>query len=198
MLLPPPPVSPVNVAMLPKGTEVEVDGLIARPDFNGLAGIVESWGPLMRRYDVLLDPVGGGGPRHVKIKRENLTLRLSVPPPPESAAILSTTLDLSSCISPAHGTGGDIRITLEEAASPTSENPDWYSWQYCDPNMSPHSDPNMSPMAPQECGGDQFAGTGGGWDYTSGGMSFNDASAENEESWMHQPFCEAGFSTEWE
>merc|ERR1719498_20885 len=55
--------------MLKEGTEVEIDGLIARPDFNGSFGIA---------------------------KRENLRVR--PPPPPAAAAILSTTIDLAACI----------------------------------------------------------------------------------------------------
>lgn len=196
MPLPPPPASPINVVMLTHGTEVEVDGLIARPDFNGLAGIVQSWDPMMRRYDVLLDPVGGGGPRHVKIKRENLRLRLLLPPPPESAAILSTTLDLSSCITSAtedgFQNGGGGEMTAMDSSSPTVENPEWYSWQFCDPNMSPHSDPSMSP---HEC--EQFGQAGAGWDFNANNMSFNDVAADGEENWLQQPFCETGFSTDW-
>merc|ERR1719409_2135145 len=84
----PPPVSPCNVIMLAHGTEVEIDGLQQRPDFNGLSGIVQSWDPWLRRYDVLLDrPPGGNGPRHVKTKREHL--RLKPPPPPAVTATFS-------------------------------------------------------------------------------------------------------------
>lgn len=201
--LPPPPASPINVAMLSKGTEVEIDGLVARPDFNGLAGIIQSWDPVLRRYDVLLDPVGGGGPRHVKLKRENLRLNSLVPPPPGSAAILSTTIDLSSCLPKEdripfqHAGGADVLDATPLNANMPCDSPDWYSWQFCDPSMSPHSDPSMSPTSWHDAAKidndanmlsnmDQFGGAGAGWEYTMEGAT-----------WMQQPLCEAGFCTEW-
>jgi len=97
-ILPPPPVSPSCVAPLEIGTEVEIDGLKKQPLFNGLAGIVQSWDPLMRRYEVLLHAMpDGSGKRLVKLKRENFRPR--PPPPPESAAaVTGKTISLDSCI----------------------------------------------------------------------------------------------------
>lgn len=80
----PPMVSPSNVAFLSMGTEVEID--LLRPDFDGLVGAVQSWDPILRRYDVLLH--GPAGALVVKTKRENLRLR--PPPPPREAADTST------------------------------------------------------------------------------------------------------------
>jgi len=93
--LPPPPTSPVSVAPLQQGTEVEIDGLVQQPAFNGLVGVVQSWDPEMRRYDVLLSAMpDGSGQRRTKLKRENLRQR--TPPPPLLAA--TTTILLDSCI----------------------------------------------------------------------------------------------------
>merc|ERR1712216_572551 len=59
----PPPISPSNVqlAMLAQGTEVEIDGPLQCPDFNGRSGTVQSWDPILRRYNVLLDSRSSGG-----------------------------------------------------------------------------------------------------------------------------------------
>lgn len=142
----PPPESPSNVAMLSGGTAVEIEGLRQRPDFNGLSGTVRSWDPIMRRYDVLLDNLPGrGGPRHVKLKRENLRLR-PPPPPSEAAPLRATTIDLDRCLPQAveaacrHGDAAD-RVSIEAAAlSPAvSDGSAWYSWQFYDSGMSPHS-----------------------------------------------------------
>jgi hypothetical protein len=174
----PPPVSPCNVAMLAQGTEVEIDGLLQRPDFNGLSGTVQSWDPILRRYNILLcRQPGHGGQRYVKTKRENL--RIKPPPPPPSTADLSAaTLKLESCLPlNADGTfqGGETDMNDAEAASMSSSMPPntqgWYSWQYSDPSMSPHGGwhdgakgedgSNMTPTA------DLYGTSEGTWDYVN-------------------------------
>jgi len=132
----PPPVSPCNVATLAPGTEVEIDGLLRQPHFNGLSGIVQSWDPMLRRYDVLLD----NPQRHVKLKRENLRFR-TAPPPPSAAPFASTTLDLSRCLPDGFKASDGNVAAVNDAMSPTM-SPDsqgWFPWQYCDPAMSPNA-----------------------------------------------------------
>eukprot|EP00425_Heterocapsa_triquetra_P003348 CAMPEP_0195060000 /NCGR_PEP_ID=MMETSP0448-20130528/7361_1 /TAXON_ID=66468 /ORGANISM="Heterocapsa triquestra, Strain CCMP 448" /LENGTH=354 /DNA_ID=CAMNT_0040090347 /DNA_START=198 /DNA_END=1258 /DNA_ORIENTATION=+ len=91
-----PPPAPVAAApegfsdpeALVPGTEVVIQGLIKLPDFNGLAGVVQSLDPESGRYDVLLDgPAGTCGWRWVKVKGENCRPRM--PPPPSNAPTLS-------------------------------------------------------------------------------------------------------------
>lgn len=187
----PPPASPCNVAMLAQGTEVEIDGLLQRPDFNGLSGNVQSWDPLLRRYNVLLhSPPGSGIPRQVKTKRENLRIR--PPPPPSATAYSATTIDLARCIpngSEDCFVHGDCELVLMDAAclSPTATDtacmsptmsPDdqaWYQWQYCD-SMSPQGwhdtakveeDIDASPLSPTM---ESFVRADDSWEYNSSSM----------------------------
>jgi len=81
------PAEPEPQAIAP-GTEVTIHGLVKLPDFNGLAGVVQSFDPESGRYDVLLaSPAGQCGWRWVKVKRDNC--RLCMPPPPSKAPTLS-------------------------------------------------------------------------------------------------------------
>lgn len=92
-----PPPAPVTAPEVPgsfaegdlvPGTEVVIQGLVKLPDFNGLAGVVQSLDPESGRYDVLLDgPAGTCGWRWVKVKGENCRPRM--PPPPRNAPTLS-------------------------------------------------------------------------------------------------------------
>jgi len=190
----PPPCSPSNVAQLSVGTEVEIHGLLQRPDFNGLSGIVQSWDPMLRRYDVLLH-----GSRHVKAKRENLLLK-PPPPPPSVAAILATTIDLSTCIPTGFKEGiqhSDLAIDAASCSPNASlDTPGWFQWQFnCESGVSPHGwhganniddDGNMPPSI------------GATWDYNNCMATFNEAgsnfdSPENP-GWMQQPLCDAGMA----
>jgi hypothetical protein len=198
----PPPCSPSNVAQLKAGTEVEIDGLLQRPDFNGLSGIVQQWDPVLRRYDVLLhsSPHSNGGPRHVKAKRENLLFK--PPPPPSShAAILATTIDLSACIP----TGFKEEIQSSDmAADAASCSPNasldgagWFQWQFdCESGVSPHGwhgtnngdgDSSMSPSVGEAT-----------WDYNSCMQSFNETGknfeAPESPGWLQQPLCATGMA----
>lgn len=141
----PPPCSPPNVVMLAVGTPVEIDGLLQRPDFNGKSGTVQSWDPVLRRYNILLDGTSDGsrGPRQVKTKRENLRLR-PPPPPLSAAAILATTIDLDACI--ASGSedvflcvSGDVANLdgVSQSPSVAPESPGWFPYQYCEASGSP-------------------------------------------------------------
>lgn len=152
----PPPASPCGVAMLKEGTEVEIDGLIARPDFNGSFGIVQSWDPVLRRYNVLLDHRPGcAGPRqHVKAKRENLRVR-PPPPPASAAAILSTTIDLAACIP----LGPEEVAVLDGDQCQSPESPAWFSWQ--------QSDAGSWPNPEGEAAMQQFGSPGATWDFGS-------------------------------
>lgn len=125
----PPPMSPGNVAVLPAGTAVEIDGLLRRPDFNGAAGIVMSWDATMRRYNILLE--GGEVQRQVKAKRENLRLR--TPPPPSSSAVASLQLDTCIPICSADATRDLIEVRDEtQWSAPLSDAQAWIAWQFCD------------------------------------------------------------------
>lgn len=69
---------------LAAGTEVQIHDLVKLPDFNGLSGVVQNYDPDSGRYDVLLDtPTGASAWRWVKVKINNLILR--IPPPPAGA-----------------------------------------------------------------------------------------------------------------
>lgn len=66
------------------GTEVQIHDLVKLPDFNGLSGVVQNYDADTGRYDVLLDsPAGACAWRWVKVKINNLVLR--IPPPPAGA-----------------------------------------------------------------------------------------------------------------
>lgn len=176
----PPPVSPNNVAMLEAGTEVEIDGLIARPDFNGLCGVVQSWDPILRRYEVLLDKLPAGqGSRLVKTKRSNLHVR-PPPPPTSAAALLATTLDLCSCLP----SGVDSSNALVIDPSPIAhDSPGWTHVQFCDAGMSPSGD--ASRRSPE------FYSTSEAiWDYN---LDYSAASYELPEnaSWLESSFYDA-------
>jgi hypothetical protein len=89
---PPAPTSPPQgfpaEDWLAPGTEVVIQGLVKLPDFNGLAGVVQSLDPESGRFDVLLDgPAGTCGWRWVKVKAENCAPRMA--PPPSHAPTLS-------------------------------------------------------------------------------------------------------------
>jgi len=65
---------------LAPGTEVVTTGLSKLPAFNGLKGTIQSFDEDTARYSVLLiEPAGGH--KWVKVKRENLNLVMSLPPP---------------------------------------------------------------------------------------------------------------------
>jgi len=65
---------------LAPGTEVVTTGLSKLPTFNGLKGTVQSFDEDTARFSVLLiEPAGGH--KWVKVKRENLNLVMSLPPP---------------------------------------------------------------------------------------------------------------------
>lgn len=99
----PPPDEPATGQLIALGTEVIIEGLVKLPDFNGLSGIVQSLDAESGRYDVHLhDPAGARGWRKVKVKADNLKLKL--PPPPRNAPALI----LEECILPEEvaGTGG--------------------------------------------------------------------------------------------
>jgi hypothetical protein len=197
----PPPASPSNVVNLAEGTAVEIDGLLQRPDFNGKSGVVQSWDPMLRRYNVLLDgsPDGSVGPRNVKIKRGNLRLR--APPPPSSApGILATTIDLEACLplvmeqgddcaifdaSPRFpcnggdaGSRADFGMTSPEHGMTSSDDAGWFqSWQYCEGSVSPqswHEPTNVEDEGNMSPSAEQFGGAGVTWDYSSNMMSSTD------------------------
>merc|ERR1719456_1409523 len=72
--------------------EVEIQGLVKLPDFNGLIGTVQNFDAVAGRYDVLLDAQSAAcGWRWVKVKKENLIVH---PPKVRTAP----TLLLDSCI----------------------------------------------------------------------------------------------------
>jgi len=135
----PPPESPGNISMFAEGTEVETDGLTRQPAFNGLLGIVQSWDPVMRRYDVLLDTPAGC--RRVKLKRSNLKVR--PPPPPSSAPIRSTTINLDGCLAnhveaDTCNLGDSIIMASMQATlqSPTMlDSAGQFSWHPCELGM---------------------------------------------------------------
>jgi len=205
----PPPASPCNVVMLVVGTAVEIDGLLRRPDFNGKSGVVQSWDPMLRRYNVLLDssPDGTAGPLHVKTKRENLRLR--TPPPPHSAAaILATTIDLDACIAfgseevfPCSG-GESLTLSLD-AASPTMavDSPGWFSWQYCDADVSPQSwreAANVDDQSATSPRVDQFnTSSGATWEYSSSMLVSNDMVAgfdtQDSATWQFGDVLQGGW-----
>lgn len=203
----PPPASPCNVAMLAQGTHVEIDGLVARPDFNGLCGMVQSWDPMLRRYNVLLDNAGMGGPRYVKTKRENL--KIGPPPPPPSTADPSTTIRLDCCIlldsEDAFQNGNPEQATVDAASwspSISANSQGCYSLQYSDTPVSTQctydqwtgleDDGSMSPNNV-----DMFSGSEANWDYMNNtsvtGVTFNEAiqSFETVESssWLLGSSC---------
>lgn len=83
----PPPSEPATGQLIALGTEVIIEGLVKLPDFNGLPGVVQSLDADSGRYDILLnDPAGARGWRKVKVKADNL--RLKLPPPPRNAPAL--------------------------------------------------------------------------------------------------------------
>mmetsp|Transcript_46047 Transcript_46047/g.121657 ORF Transcript_46047/g.121657 Transcript_46047/m.121657 type:complete len:344 (-) Transcript_46047:19-1050(-) len=83
----PPQGFPVEDWLAP-GTEGIIQGLVKLPDFNGLAGVVQSLDPESGRFDVLLDgPAGTCGWRWVKVKGENCRPRMA--PPPSHAPTLT-------------------------------------------------------------------------------------------------------------
>merc|ERR1712176_391921 len=84
MAAPPPPLAR---ALLPVGTEVEIEDLMRLPEFNGRTGVVCAWGAEAYRYEVILHSLDEScGANRVKVKGENLRPR--VPPPPCSAPTL--------------------------------------------------------------------------------------------------------------
>jgi len=65
---------------LAPGTEVVITGLAKLPTFNGLKGTIQSFDEEAARFSVLLiEPAGGH--KWVKVKRENLNIVTSLPPP---------------------------------------------------------------------------------------------------------------------
>lgn len=65
---------------LAPGTEVVITGLSKLPAFNGLTGTIQSFDEETSRFSVLLiEPAGGH--KWVKVKRDNLNLVVSLPPP---------------------------------------------------------------------------------------------------------------------
>lgn len=207
-LLMPPPVSPANVMLLAEGTAVEIDGLLQRPDFNGKAGIVQSWDPILRRYNVLLDCSSDGccGPRNVKAKRENLRLR-TPPPPSSAAAILATNIMLDSCIplvtEDVFPCGGGDLATLDVASQSPSMAPDspgWFPWQFCESDVSPtgwHDRTNVEDQSMGSPSVEQFAGQGATWDYSGGMLASNEMisafDAPDGAAWQ-QHICDAGMT----
>lgn len=196
----PPPVSPSNMVTLAEGTAVEIDGLVQRPDYNGKSGTVQSWDPVLRRYNVILDKTfsDDSGPRQVKTKRENLRL-ITPPPPAHAAGIAAPTIDLSACIPlvsedvfpSGSGELTNLGLTSQSpgsfpnycaappAASPVTSPvpPDgtgWYSWQFSD-DVSPQAWHNHS-SAEEEAnpsalaGVEHFEGPGAAWEHGSTSM----------------------------
>jgi len=193
----PPPVSPGNVVTLAAGTAVEIDGLVQRPDYNGKSGTVQSWDPVMRRYNVILDKnySDDSGPRQVKTKRENLRL-ITPPPPAHEAGIAATMIDLSTCIpsvsedifSCGSGELTNLDLTSQSpssfanystAASPVTspvplDSTGWYSWQFSD-DVSPqawhdHTSAEGEANPSALAGVEHFEGPGAAWDYSSSSM----------------------------
>jgi len=103
----PPPSEPATGQLIALGTEVIIEGLVKLPDFNGLSGVVQSLDADSGRYDVMLnDPAGARGWRKVKVKADNLKLKL--PPPPRNAPALI----LEECIESAEaGAAGGVPPT---------------------------------------------------------------------------------------
>lgn len=214
----PPPVSPSNVAMLACGTEVEIEGLLRRPDFNGSSGIVQSWDPMLRRYDVLLDSSPGGVGQRVKLKRENLRLR-PPPPPPLEAALPATTIDLDRCLptqAVAGGqTGGGEASPVDTAllspgmladgspwpqsacSNSEKDGASWYAWNCCDPAMAHHGwhdvaqvEDKLDTLSRME----HFSGSAPAWECNGGMSPVNDilsSSGMDSAAWLQQhPVCE--------
>jgi hypothetical protein len=77
---------------LAPGTEVVIDGLLKAPAFNGQNGTVQSLDTETGRYNILLSSPAAGH-KWAKVKRENLRMVLT-PPPPRFAP----TLSLDVCI----------------------------------------------------------------------------------------------------
>lgn len=185
----PPPMSPGNVMTLAAGTAVEIDGLLRRPDFNGAAGIVISWDPIMRRYNILLESSGDGAvPRQVKAKRENLRLR--TPPPPASSA--AAHIDLNTCI-PVEG--GDFVKPSDEILpnTPLPDPSEWIAWQLYDPSLQSEFTPNASPLSdmsnPAFMWEEQFCDASARSPFHGGDISDN-------SSWAVHNICEQHL-TEW-
>jgi len=89
---PPPLNAPsINLPRIPTGTEVEIDGLLRLPHFNGLVGVVQSFDPDTERYDVAVLAADGSNTTRAKVKGVNLRYR--APPPPCFAPTLSTDSD---------------------------------------------------------------------------------------------------------
>lgn len=124
------PSEPDCIAM---GTEVIIQKLVKLPDFNGLPGVVQSLDETSGRYDVLLtSPAGACGWRWVKVKRENLRLRL--PPPPRNPP----SLRLEVCIPP---------VAEHEVAVPqVPSTPTWEDYS-CHPSAHAHVAPASSAAA---------------------------------------------------
>merc|ERR1711920_512678 len=66
--------------VLDAGTEVVISGLVKCPAFNGLSGTVQSLDVQSGRYDILVT-IAAGGHKWAKVKRENLQLVSTAPPP---------------------------------------------------------------------------------------------------------------------
>jgi len=85
---PPPLNAPINLPRIPTGTEVEIDGLIRAPHFNGMVGVVESFDPDTDRYDVVIHAIDGAS-NTARAKVKGVNLRSRAPPPPCFAPTLS-------------------------------------------------------------------------------------------------------------
>jgi hypothetical protein len=115
----PPPQSEPAGQFIALGTEVIIQNLVKLPAFNGLTGVVQSLDAPSGRYDVLLaDPAGASGWRWVKVKGDNLIVK--VPPPPRNAP----TILLEDCILPEEASEADPPPATE-GVPPT---PTWDEW----------------------------------------------------------------------
>jgi hypothetical protein len=96
------PSKPAGAPRLTPGTQIQVEGLVRAPAFNGLCGVVQFFDEEADRYSVLLSSsTAPSGVQKAKIKGENL--RLSRPPPynplvPETCLLGTTPLRLTGLV----------------------------------------------------------------------------------------------------
>lgn len=146
---PPPPLpSEGRGQQIALGTDVIIQGLVKAPDFNGRAGVVQSFDYDTGRYNIHLNvPVGSAGHRWVKVKADNILVQGPPPPPQNFPNVVREGSSNLSASAPEFRPAASVTATtpvvrqqestIPEEASITQSEKEVASEQSSDPGVKP-------------------------------------------------------------